>query len=213
MSSPARGGREYAAALAVGTAAAGLVLLAAGQAWAQSSMLSAGMPRQDVVVVGTAAATGMRASALVVFAALAATLVTTGRWRQLVGTVLLVAGAGVSVSAVLGGTRLRQTLRVAAADTAAGADTAAVDQAVRAAELPAWPWVAGIAGVLLAVVGLVVVVRGARWPGMSRRYERRATQDRPAPARSQSGQLADPGERTDAQDLWRALDEGRDPTR
>jgi len=212
VSSPA-GGREYAVTLAVGTATAGLVLLAAGQPWAESSVISAGMPRQDVAVVGAAAATGMRASALVVLAALAATLVTTGRWRQLVGAVLLVAGAGVSVSAVLGGTQLRQTVRVAAADTAAGADSTAVDRAVRAADVTGWPWVAGMAGVLVAVVGLAVVVRGARWPGMSRRYERGASQHRPAPAQSQPGQFAEPGERTDAQDLWRALDEGRDPTR
>jgi uncharacterized membrane protein (TIGR02234 family) len=60
-----------------------------------------------------------------------------------------------------------------------------------------------VAGLLGVAAGLLVVVRGRRWPGMGRRYERA---DAAAPR---------PVVRTDeerAQAAWQALDRGEDPT-
>ena len=55
-------------------------------------------------------------------------------------------------------------------------------------------------GCLLTAAAFLVAVRGAgRWPEMSRRY------DAPGDGVGSDG-------RTGATDLWRALDEGRDPT-
>jgi uncharacterized membrane protein (TIGR02234 family) len=54
------------------------------------------------------------------------------------------------------------------------------------------------AGLLLAAGGLVTVVRGARWPGMSSRYERGATPRQTVPS--------------DSAGMWKALDRGEDPT-
>ncbi|CAN5844045.1 hypothetical protein BH20ACT6_BH20ACT6_02220 [soil metagenome] len=216
----ARGGREHAVVLAVGAAAVGLLLLSVGQPWVQASILTPGMPRQEVAVSGADAAGELRALALVALAALAATLATSGRWRQLVATVLTVVGVGAWLAALRAGAHLNQTLRSAAADTPAGADAEAVDQAVRAADGTGWAWVAGVAALLLVATGMAAVARGARWPGMSRRYERSSAQ--PPSTQPPSAQptgtaepagTAEPGERTDAQDLWRALDEGHDPTR
>jgi uncharacterized membrane protein (TIGR02234 family) len=61
------------------------------------------------------------------------------------------------------------------------------------------------AGLVAVVTGLLVVLRGRRWPGMGRRYERPGRSAGPPPAR----------ERTDEErtaDAWRALDRGEDPT-
>lgn len=58
-----------------------------------------------------------------------------------------------------------------------------------------WPVVAGIAVVLSAAAFGVALVRAQTWPEMSRRYD--APTDQKA--------------KTD-DDLWKALDEGRDPT-
>jgi len=65
-----------------------------------------------------------------------------------------------------------------------------------------------VAGLLAIAVGLLVVVRGRGWPAMGRRYERPAGQMEAATARRAPA-------RTDedrAQDAWRAMDRGEDPT-
>jgi uncharacterized membrane protein (TIGR02234 family) len=64
-----------------------------------------------------------------------------------------------------------------------------------------WPVVALVAGVLGVAAGVLAVLRGRRWPGMGRRYER------------DTGAVPPP--RTDedrAQAAWQALDRGEDPT-
>jgi len=58
-----------------------------------------------------------------------------------------------------------------------------------------WPVVAGVAAVLSTAGFGVALLQAHRWPEMSRRYD--------APS--------DQAPQTD-NDLWRALDEGRDPT-
>ena len=65
---------------------------------------------------------------------------------------------------------------------------------------------AAVAGVLAIAAGGLVVVRGRSWPGMGRRYERAGAETPPRTERA---------ERTDedrAQDAWKALDRGEDPT-
>jgi hypothetical protein len=58
-----------------------------------------------------------------------------------------------------------------------------------------WPVVAGVGAVLSAAGFGVVLARAQRWPEMSRRY------DAPTDQQAQTNN-----------DLWKALDEGRDPT-
>lgn len=70
----------------------------------------------------------------------------------------------------------------------------------------AWPWVA-LAGCVLGLVAAVVaVLKAPRWPEMGAKYD--------APAGSPaapSGRVA-PVEEQSSLDLWKSLDEGRDPT-
>ncbi|MBA2739439.1 MAG: Trp biosynthesis-associated membrane protein [Nocardioidaceae bacterium] len=213
MSRPGRtAGAEYALVLVSGAAAAGLLLLAVGRSWAETAVVTAGMPRQDIAVPGTGAIGWLGPVSLVGLAGLAATLATSGRWRQLVGAVVGLAAAAVAAGAVTGRAAVDRTMRSVARETAAGADDRAVEAAVRAATHSSWQWVTVGAALGLAAAGLAVVARGRRWPGMSRRYEQPAPVRPPAPD-SQPDPDSQPEQRTDAQDLWRALDEGRDPTR
>lgn len=73
----------------------------------------------------------------------------------------------------------------------------AVHELVRTAAPTAWPFVALAAGVLLAVLGVVVGVTFRRWPGPNRKFET-THDDTQAP---------------DAVDSWDELSRGEDPTR
>lgn len=206
------GGREYLAVLAVGAVAVALVLLALGRPWVTAEVVTDGMPRQAVAVSGNEATDWLRAVTMVALAALAATVATTGRWRRLLGAGVALAAAAVAAGAATARGALEGTVAESARETAAGADAEAVAAAVAAASHNGWPWVTVLAAGLLAAVGLVVVARGPVWPGMSRRYERSASGGGAEPQAAPE-QHADAAQRTDAQDLWLALDEGRDPTR
>ncbi len=96
----------------------------------------------------------------------------------------------------------RRGRRVVAVLGAVAALTAAVVTVVRVAaaedvDRTAWPWVAAAAATVTGVALARAWVAAPGWPEMSSRYDRQAAQ----PARPQG-----------PDDLWRALDEGRDPT-
>ena len=204
-------GREYALVVAVGAAAAGLVLFAVGRPWVETSVVTRGMPRQPVAVSGTDAVAWLRAVALVGLAGLAALLVTGGRGRRLVGALVAGTGATLVVGAALAGPELMSAITDAAAATAAGADPTAVAAASDGADRSPWRWVVVGAGAVLAGTGFTAAVRGPGWPGLSRRYTR--SPDRRDDAEDDAGAQAHAEGPADAEDQWRALDEGRDPTR
>ena len=77
-----------------------------------------------------------------------------------------------------------------------------------------WPALCLLGGVLAAAGGLLTALRGARWPAMGARYERRPASDA-APAeqggaatRGEAGRVT--GRHTT--EAWEALDRGEDPT-
>jgi uncharacterized membrane protein (TIGR02234 family) len=171
----------------------------AGRVWAQGSVGSA----EDLLRVS---ATGNDLSAAVTALALAglagalALFATRKLGRQLIGVLLVAAGVGV-VGAALGAHgdgKVRGTL--AAKATAKGVSGAVSHLSVS----PYW-LVAVLGGVIVALAGLVTVVRGRGWPGMSARYDNpagraeRVREERAAQAASAKG-------------LWDALDRGEDPT-
>lgn len=191
--------REYALVVAVGAAAAGIALFAVGRVWVETSVMTQGMPRQPVAVSGTDAVAWLRAVALVGLAGVAALLVTGGRGRRVVGALVAGTGTTLVVGAGLAAPELLDRLVEVAAATAAGADPGAVGAAADRADGSGWRWVTVVGGVALALVGFTAAVRGPGWPGLSRRYSRERSEPEPTP--------------TGPEDLWRALDEGRDPSK
>ncbi|TFV66773.1 UNVERIFIED_ORG: TIGR02234 family membrane protein [Bacillus sp. AZ43] len=179
--------RELTTAVLGAVVAGVLALVAGGQAWAEST-IERRPPLPPVVetLSGSDAAPLVPAAGLVLLAAGLALLAVRAAGRVVVGLLVAVAGG---VLAWSGGRALGDGL-----ETAAG----------EAVEVSAgWPVLALLAGALGAAVGLLVVVRGRSWPGMGRRYERGPGPEAPRRPRSDEER---------AQDAWKALDRGEDPT-
>ncbi|MGH8870270.1 MAG: Trp biosynthesis-associated membrane protein, partial [Actinomycetes bacterium] len=139
---------------------------------------------------------------------------TRGTARRVVGVLLLGLGVAVvaaGVSASGDPAHVREVASAAGGATVAGTG---------------WPWLSHVGGVLLAASGLLVVLRGGAWPGLSIRYEVPAARSRdgrspsrqepggPAPRTPEEPRAAAPGMPGESrpEDLWAALDRGEDPT-
>jgi len=202
---PATAGRRGrrpgpAPAVLLGAAGAALALLGATRTWAVVETA-----RPEPLPVDRETPTGRELAPLVpalAFVGLAASvgLVAARRaGRRVVAVLLLLAGAGTAAAAVAGA-------------AAVGPPTGAATAALR----PAWPALAALGGVLLAVAGLLALVRGRRWAALGARYEAPAG----GPGGQGGGQGGGPGAPSPAgarggagdAGLWDALDRGEDPT-
>jgi hypothetical protein len=171
----------------VGLASAALVAVAGNQAWAKAAE-GQGIGEEVAsvsVAVGEAKAPLATALALVVLATWGVLLVTRGRFRRAISWVCGLASLGLLAAVV--------AAVLAAPDVVADAyrPYGVTDIDV---SRTAWSWLA------LAAAALAVRDVG-RWPQMGKRYDAPGADD-PQP---------EPGERSNL-DLWKAMDEGRDPT-
>ncbi|MEV0228881.1 Trp biosynthesis-associated membrane protein [Nonomuraea sp. NPDC050786] len=174
----------------VGATALGcvLVLFAAGRDWVRllEHAGGAGTP------TGGDLSPVLTPVALAGLAGIVAVLATKGAGRRVVGALIALCGAGAAAgtwSALSGDTvdvwlRERNVLHGAAG--------------LPWEIAPLWPAVTAVGAALMIVGGVVAVVRGGTWAGMSARYDRTAGKAR---ARTQ-----------DDRALWDALDRGDDPT-
>lgn len=182
------------ALLAVG----GLAFLGATRVWAKATVEADGLLPDDVSVTGRDVTPAAAALALVVVASSLAVLAASVRVRRVVGVLVVV----VSVLACV---------LVLTADVTGNAFTQAVEEstAYTGTNEPdvvaesAWRLVTAGAFVLAAVLGAVIAALAGRWPTMGRRYD--------APAAHGPGDEVVAEDASPA-DLWKALDEGRDPT-
>ncbi|MEW2084732.1 TIGR02234 family membrane protein [Streptomyces sp. NPDC005283] len=189
--------RSLAAALFLGAVGAVVVLLAAGQIWAEGEAAVGGgsLPLDaegsDVTGVPTALA-------IVGLAALVAVFAVRSAGRLLVSALLALSGAGAALAAFLGASdsaALDEKAAQATGDTAATVD---------ALTHTAWPYATAVGGLLILLAGLLALRYGRQWPAMSGRYERDGT------PRPRKAAVVDPDR---PEDLWKALDRGEDPTR
>ena len=186
--------RTFGPAVLLGLASAALVAVAGNQPWAKADE-GQGIGEQVAsvsVAVGEAKAPLATALALVVLATWGVLLVARGRFRTIVawlGGLFSVALLAAVVGAVLAAPDA-----VADAYAPYGVTDIDVDRTL-------WCWVA-VAGAVVALSAAFLAVRDVgRWPQMGRRYDAPGAAD-PEP---------DSGERSHI-DLWKAMDEGRDPT-
>ncbi|MBC7631008.1 Trp biosynthesis-associated membrane protein [Aeromicrobium sp.] len=186
--------RRLYAPVVLGTLAAGVLsFFAAGRTWAQVKVATDGLPSDSVKVTGTDAQPLVAALAVVVVTAALAVLASPLRARRVIGVfTVLVSIAGVLV-VVLSSSALDDAVK-----RAVEASPAFTGGAHRTFDVSAWKYVAVVGFVLSAVLGAVTTRFGPLWPTMSTRYERGPRPDRSATT-------------TDA-DMWKALDEGHDPT-
>src|SRR6478752_2044934 len=187
--------REFVLVLLAGAVGAGLVVLAARQAWAHAIFTPPKpLPAQDIAVTGQQLVPLASALALAALACLAAVIATRSVLRRAVGVLLAVLGAAraSALSGPLGGST-----------TSGSPSGGAVHEIVVAgpgrAIMAGAPWrAAAIAGaVAIVLAGAATAWRGPRWPVMSARFERSS------PARSRG---------TDSASMWESLSRDVDPT-
>jgi uncharacterized membrane protein (TIGR02234 family) len=183
--------RELTAAALLCVVGAGAPVAAGGRTWATVQASGAITPILQSVT-GRELAAGAVAFGWAGLAGLAALFATRGRVRAAVGALLALFGAAigyVSVTAVG---------RAHVLDVAADKSALLRPDGGALVHATGW-WITSAAGgVLLLAAGAVTLLRGARWPGMSARYDPGVAERRP-----------DTG---DAAALWKSLDRGEDPT-
>jgi uncharacterized membrane protein (TIGR02234 family) len=218
--------REFALVLLLGAVGAGLVVLAARQAWAQAVFTPPRpLPAQNILVTGQQLVPLASALALAGLACLAA-VIATGSWvRRVAGGLLAVLGAGVAV-AVGAGVSASAVLATARADAASGAlggsttsgtspggavhgivITGSAGQAVMTGA--SWRAAAVCGAVLIVLAGLATIWRGPRWPVMSARFQRS-----PGPGGYGGAGSVPPGRhyQHDSATMWDSLNRDVDPT-
>ena len=175
------------------------MLLAYGRVWVTATVGEAGLPSLSVELTGRDLQPESTATALVALAGIAALVATRRAGRLVTGVVLLVLGLVSVVRAV----------QFAVADASSTAPTGTVGRLVAertgvgsaglAVTHSAWWVVALLAALLVALAGVVVVVRSRDWPVLGGRYERSDGTD----------QVRDDRRPVSA---WDQLDRGLDPT-
>lgn len=184
--------RELAAATLLGVVGAGLVAGFAGRTWATLVARAAGLEPMSQHVTGRSLSGVIAALGWAGLAGIAALLATRGWARVAVGVLLTAFGV---IIAIVSPTTVRRAHVISVAGEKTNLARLAGDVTVHT---NIW-WVVSLAGgMLLAAAGLLTVVRGRRWPGMSSRYDR--------PGAAPAPRADDPAS------LWKALDRGDDPT-
>jgi uncharacterized membrane protein (TIGR02234 family) len=200
-----RARRTFGPVVLLGVAAAGLASVAGSKPGVSGRSGAFDTSAQDnQAMVSTLSANGASESplaaalALVLLACWGVLLVTRGRFRRAVAGLALVAALGLAATTVEAFWSLPDKLADALVEMS-GTDTVSTS-------LTSW-YAAAVVAAVLAVVTTVAAVRLVPgWPEMGTRYD--APADRGASGAAGDGDAAP----TENIDIWKALDEGRDPT-
>jgi uncharacterized membrane protein (TIGR02234 family) len=196
--------KTFGPVVLVGLASAGAVAVAGGKAWVAGTSGSYSTAGEDAQAVASGLSTQgasesplALALALVVLACWGVVLVTRGRFRRVVAVLALVASLGMMAATVEALWSLPPKL-ADAMQAVSGSDESTTS-------FTSWYFVALVAGVLCVATTLAAVRLVPTWPEMGSQY------DAPTGAGGASGEAT--GEvPSDNIDIWKALDEGRDPT-
>jgi uncharacterized membrane protein (TIGR02234 family) len=187
--------RRLYAPVVLGTlGAGGVAFFTASRTWAHARIAAEGLPPDTVKVSGSDSQPIITALALVAITAALAVLASSPRLRRIVG-VFTVGVAVAAIAVVLfDGSSVDEamTKAVKASPAFTGSNTPATHHT-------AWPVLTVVAFIVVAGLGALTARFGPVWPTLSSRYD--APRIRPSEVAPQ----------TDAE-MWKALDEGRDPT-
>jgi len=189
--------RSFGPAVAAGLAAAALAAVAGHQPWASGTDSGGFGELSATVEAGRVPAAN--ALALVVLACWGVLLVTRGRVRRAVAVLAALAALALVATFVVGFGAAPEQVRDAYDQF--GVSDPDVSRT-------GWYWVSGVAVVLTLLTTLAAVRLAPGWPEMGRRYDAPAV---PEPAAAAATPATPPDERENL-DLWKAMDEGRDPT-
>ncbi|MFS3130287.1 Trp biosynthesis-associated membrane protein [Nocardioides sp. Bht2] len=191
----------------LGLAAGALAAVSAGKDQVridQSDLdsLKLGTATIEMATDGTANLPLAQALALVALASWGVLLLTRGTFRRLVAVLAALGSVGVLVAAVVGMVGLREDF---AADTVVKVGMPAEVADAFSVHITGWFWALLVGGLLCVVAGVLAVRLAPFWPEMGSRY------DAPTGQGSANTGTAEIEEQSNL-DLWKQLDEGRDPT-
>ncbi|HEY1135282.1 MAG TPA: Trp biosynthesis-associated membrane protein [Nocardioides sp.] len=193
---PRSGRRTFGPVVLLGLAASGLVAFGGTRPWVDTDGATGGVQGlgqsglATTADVGTAPLAG--ALGLVLLACWGVVLVTRRWFRRVVAGLAAVAALGVVAAAVTSARTLPDDVSDQLARSGQDVDPS----------LAPWLFVTGVAGLVAALAAVAAVRLAPAWPEMGARYD--------APADATDAAVDEP--RTSL-DLWKALDEGHDPTR
>ena len=200
MADPQKARRTFGPVVLLGLAAAALAAVAGNKPWVTGSAgdvdadADAGSAMASALSLDAVRESPLAAAlALVVLACWGVLLVTRGRFRRGVAALALVASVGLLVVTAEGAWSVRDKLTDALLELS-GADTASTS-------FTGWYAAALVGAILCLLTNLAAVVWVRSWPEMGSKYD--------APAGEATGESDAPTENID---IWKALDEGRDPT-
>ncbi|WP_129663207.1 Trp biosynthesis-associated membrane protein [Phytoactinopolyspora endophytica] len=184
--------RAYISALLMLAAGGGLGLLASGRPWASAEVPSS-FAVDSMDVSGNDLAPLVSAVPLVALAAVVLVPAVRSLGRRVAGAILAVLGAVMAVVSLVVSADVpgRAERWIASTPEHSG-------QVQQLSTSPAWALLTALAGLLVAVGGVLVAWRGPQWPSMGARYERPDRKRRETPVSSAQ--------------TWDALDRGDDPT-
>ena len=204
---PAR--RRFGPTVVVGLGAGVLAAVAGNRDWAVPGATdgtgSTDIARTAVAAGGTSAPL-VTALGLVVLACWGVLLVTRGRFRVAVAWLCVGAAVGILAAACVGWLGAQASLTEALEGYGAvGVDTTRT----------AWPWLGLLAGLLATGAAAVATVDARGWPEMGSRYDAPVATGTGAPGAGGGAVAparADQDDDATNLDLWRAMDDGHDPT-
>jgi uncharacterized membrane protein (TIGR02234 family) len=185
--------RSFGAVVGCGLASAVLAAVAGRQPWAHGSAPGGFGELSATVEAGKVPAAS--ALSLVVLACWGVLLVTRGRVRRVVAVLAALASVGLAVAVVVGFSTAPDHVRDAYHELGVAHPDVG---------LSGWYWVAAVATLLTLLTTLAAVRLVPTWPEMGRRYD--------APADASPASAEPPPAERENLDLWKAMDEGRDPT-
>ena len=197
----AGGRRAFGPLVLVGLASGALAAYAGSKPWvtADGTEDAVGGPRADwAQLASSPLSTGL---AFVVLACWGVLLVTRGRFRRAIAVLAVVAALGNAATVALspGGLaeRLRDEVELQTGTTVDGTS------------VTGWFWLAALAAVLVVLSTALALRLAPTWPEMGTRYDAPAAGPSAAPCAADTPAAPAPTENID---IWKALDEGRDPT-
>ena len=185
--------RSFGLTVAAGLAGAAAATVAATSTWGEATTRDTGL--RTAAADGSTVAPLVLPMALVALASWGTVLVLRRRGRRVVTVLAAVAGFVGAAVALTGASEAGSAAAEVLGDLP-GASTSTT----------AWPFVAAAGCLVSGVAAVVAWWQAPGWPEMSTRYD--APTGRSGTTEAGSG---DDRPRTDAE-LWKALDEGRDPT-
>jgi uncharacterized membrane protein (TIGR02234 family) len=185
--------RSFGPVVLLGLASATLVAVAGNRTWVEADSGSARDVSSLALSVDAGKMPAATAMALVLLASWGVVLVTRGRVRRLVAALGVLAALGALASVVVGWTSVVDALR---------SDLASVGVTNVEISHTGWFWAAAVGSALALLASVLAVAWSPDWPEMGSRYDAPGAAPQPTP---------DPEDQSSLE-LWKAMDEGRDPT-